>query len=1329
MKKYTHHLLSLFLLLSWLPISAQQKKNIVITDAGTLLNIDSLNNYYQTAHLGPQLPSLNACPSTNNLATPMNQNNGQRGIMFDITAITCVTIRCFEGNFATGTTGVQIWYRPGTHVGFANSSIGWTLLGTANAVVGAGNNLFTAIPIPINVTINAGATAAFYITRTTAGGPLVNYTNGTALGNVYSSDANIQVKDGTGKDFSFGASFSPRRFNGRIFYDVGSTVVNVGAVVGTTPACSGTQQTFSVAPVAGATTYNWTVPAGSSIVGGVGTNSITVNMGTNSGNVCVAPVVPCGIVTPSCFSVTVVSNQTVIPTASPASVCSGNSSQLNVPTGTTFSWSPAVGLSCTNCANPIATPTATTTYTVTTNTSGCIGTGTTTVNVLQNPTPLANNTGPFCAGSTINLSASGGTTYSWSGPGGFGSLNQNPAIPSSATTMSGTYTVIATVGTCTASTTTSVTVNALPNVSVNSTAICNGQATATLTANGALNFTWSPGASSTGGPSVTASPTVTTQYTVTGTDGNNCSSSAVSTVTVNILPPVTVNSPSICPGATATLNASGALNYTWSPGTSSSGGPSVTATPTVTTQYTVTGIDGNNCTNTATATVTINTLPTVSVNSPSVCPGSPATLNASGATTYNWSPGTSSATGQSVTASPAITTQYTVTGTDNNNCTDTAIATVTIYPALVISAGADDTVCLGASIPLNAIGATGVSFTWNPGSLSGASQSPIASSTQTYTLSGIDQNGCSGTDSVLITVPPQFTLNAAGFTASCNGTCDGQAVVIPSPNTGPFAQYTYVWSNNATTPSALNLCAGNYTVDVSDAAGCVNSASVIVNQPSSIVANSSNVTPASCNTSCDGSALITANGGTGALNFNWSSGATGSNPTTFCAGSYTCTVSDANGCSVTVPVVITQPSAISVTIPSVNTICIGQSANLTANANGGNGGYVYTWTGGTTPNNSISVSATPTVTSTYTVSVSDVNNCPAGTATVAVTVSAPLSVLANTLNPSICAGASTNLSASANGGNGQYSYSWSGGTTPNIGSVVSGSPNSNTTYTVTVSDGCGTPPASTTVQVNVNPLPVLSISSSQTSGCAPMCVSFTLNSNPPASVVNWTSSLGQTATGAPANFCFNAQGNFGATVNVTDVNGCQNTFTNNNLLTLYSVPLAEFSYSPDSPSDVNPLVSFTDNSIGNGINSWDWNFGTGASNFQNPQFEFPGAGTYTVTLTVSTQSGCIDSVAHIIEVKSDFSFYVPNAFTPNGDGLNETFYPQGFGFSEEGYQFSIFDRWGNLVWSTNKVGDFWDGVASGGTELVQQDVYVWKVTLKQMDGTKRNYLGHVSVVR
>src|SRR5262249_54970599 len=148
-----------------------------------------------------------------------------------------------------------------------------------------------------------------------------------------------------------------------------------------------------------------------------------------------------GIVTPSCFSVTVNSSITVTSSATPPSVCSGSASQLNATGATTYTWTPATGLSCTTCASPIATPTATTTYSLTGNSSVCTGTATTTVTVLPNPTPAANNAGPFCAGGTISPSASGGTSYAWSGPNTFTSNVQNPGIAAATTAMSGIYTV------------------------------------------------------------------------------------------------------------------------------------------------------------------------------------------------------------------------------------------------------------------------------------------------------------------------------------------------------------------------------------------------------------------------------------------------------------------------------------------------------------------------------------------------------------------------------------------------------------------------------------------------------------------------------------------------------------------------------------------------------------------------------------------------------------------------------------------------------------------------------------------------------------------------
>ena len=1236
-------------------INAQQN-SLVLNDAGQWINFDSINNSYQVAHMSPGLPSLNACPSTNSLICPYNQNNGQRGIMFDITAITCVTIRCFESNFATGTTGVQIWYRPGTHVGFANSSIGWTLLGTTNNVVGAGVNVPTAIPIPINITINAGATAAFYITRTTAGGPVIQYTNGTALGAVYASDANLQVKDGTGKDFSFGASFTPRRFNGRVFYDVGTTNVPVGPVSGLSPVCSGTSQTYSITPVAGATGYNWTVPAGSIITAGNNTNSITVTMGTTSGNVCVTPVVPCGIVVPSCFPVTINTSINISASAIPASVCAGNNSQLNVSGATTYTWTPTAGLSCVNCANPIATPTITTTYSVTGNSSGCIGNATALVTVQPNPVPLASNTGPYCDGATITLNASGGNSYAWSGPSSYSSTQQNPSLSSATTTMSGVYTVTATIGSCTATATTSVTVNALPAITVNSSSICLGQTTATLTAAGGSSYQWSAGTSSPSGATVTAGPLTTTIFTVTGTDINNCSNTATATVTVNALPPVSVNSPSVCPGSTATLTANGAINYTWSSGTSSP-------------------------------------------------------------------------TGASVTANPSVTSTYTVTGTDNNNCFNTDVATVTVFNGLIVDAGADDTICSGAVINLIASGPLGTSYTWNPGNLSGAIQQVPASATGTFTLNATDVNGCTGTDSVTITVPILISLNMAGFAASCNGSCDGQLVVIPNPTTGPFAQYAYSWSNGSTTPSVLNVCAGNYTVTVSDAAGCIVSDTVSVNQPSILTASAGNISATSCNGSCDGSVTITATGGVGNYAYAWSSLGTGNTPANLCAGNYTCTVSDANGCSTPVTLSVSEPAPITVVIPTVTPICIGQNVTLSANASGGNGGYTYTWSGVSSSLQSVSVN--PTTTTTYTVSVSDINSCTPGTATISISVAPPLTISANSFNPVLCAGNSASMNASAAGGNGVYNYNWSGGTTPTSGQNVAATPNSTTIYTVTVTDGCSTPAASATVQITVNPLPVLSITTSEANGCAPICVQFSANSVPAASNISWVSTNGQTANGtSPVNFCFTSAGSYGAGITVTDINGCQNTFTDNNLVTVFPVPSAAFTNDPADASELNPIISFFDISSGGSVNSWNWNFGNGqTSTSQNPVVDFGAAGEYVVSLVVTSINGCSDSTSNVIVITSDFSLYVPNAFTPNDDGINDVFTPVGIGIDQENYELSIYDRWGLKIWSTNEPNKGWDGKTLSGSDTVQQDVYVWRINLKKFNGTKKNYTGHVTLIR
>jgi hypothetical protein len=190
-------------------------QNTIIYDDG------SLHESLETPQTNKTTNVTAACPATNNLFTFYAQNNAQRGIMFDLQAINSVVIQCFDVNLAVGTTNVEIYTKAGTHVGFQNTPGAWVLVGTAVNLVAAGANLATYVPVIVNIPIATGNTQAFYITRTTAGGPVVDYTNGVLVGNLLASDANLSIFDGTGKDYPFGASFAPRQFNGRIYYNTG----------------------------------------------------------------------------------------------------------------------------------------------------------------------------------------------------------------------------------------------------------------------------------------------------------------------------------------------------------------------------------------------------------------------------------------------------------------------------------------------------------------------------------------------------------------------------------------------------------------------------------------------------------------------------------------------------------------------------------------------------------------------------------------------------------------------------------------------------------------------------------------------------------------------------------------------------------------------------------------------------------------------------------------------------------------------------------------------------------------------------------------------------
>ncbi len=180
---------------------------------------------------------------------------------------------------------------------------------------------------------------------------------------------------------------------------------------------------------------------------------------------------------------------------------------------------------------------------------------------------------------------------------------------------------------------------------------------------------------------------------------------------------------------------------------------------------------------------------------------------------------------------------------------------------------------------------------------------------------------------------------------------------------------------------------------------------------------------------------------------------------------------------------------------------------------------------------------------------------------------------------------------------------------------------------------------------------------------------------------------------------------------------------------VYPVPHADFSYSPQPTTILDPHIQFTDASNGATINSWNWSLGENAfSSMQNPSHIYGDTGTYAVQLLVTSSFGCKDSVIKFVRIDPEYMIYVPNAFTPNFDQSNDVFMAKGEGIKD--FQLYIFDRWGNEIFYSNDINKGWDGrFQSKGSEIVQEDVYVWKIELKSVKGGKEQLSGVVSLIK
>ncbi len=942
----------------------------------------------------------------------------------------------------------------------------------------------TVYPLPgvnagIDASISNGTSATLNGTVTGTGPFTYSWTPASLLVNSAVEDP-VTVNLTSTTTFTFTATINVTGCSNSDAVTISVTGGGLNASPTATPGtiCAGESVELDAAASGGSGTYTWlwsSIPAGftSTLAKPVATPSISttylvaVNDGFSTVNrqvsVTVNPTPASPSITPS----------------GPTTFCSGSSVTLISSAGTSYLWS-------TGATTQSINVTTSGTYTVRViNSTGCESLVSLPVTVTVNPLPAAptvtaSGLTTFCAGGSVTLTSSAGTTYLWSNGATTQSIN---------VTTSGSYTVrITNANGCQspASDPVVVTVNALPAAPTISASgpvtFCTG-GSVTLTSSAGTSYLWSTGAT-------TQNISVSTpgNYTVRVTNSSGCQSpaSAATIVTINPLPGVNAGSDaSISNGTSATLNGTvtgtGPFTYSWTPASllvNAAVADPVTVNLTSTTTFTLTAtINATGCSNSDAVTISVtggglNASPTATPGT--ICAGETVQLDAaasggSGTYTWLWSsvPAGFSSTLAKPTATPSVSTIYYVTVNDGFSNINRQIAvTVNALPSRpTITPSGPLTFCTGGSVTLTSSLAT--TYLWSTGA---TTRSINVTTSGNFTVQVTNSGGCESQVSEPVTVtvntiPTAPTITASGPTTICAG---GSVTLTSSPGA------TYLWSTGATTQSINVTTGGSYTVRISNASGCQSppsTATVVTVNPNPVVnAGIDAGIPNGTSTTLNGTVT-----GTGPFTYSWTPAsllvnATVVDPVTVNLTStttFTLTATiTATGCSASdaVTVTLTGGSLNANPTATPGTVCAGSNVQLDAGASGGSGNYTYTWT--SVPAGFASTIARPVavpeVNTTYTVVVNDGFNSVSRQVPVTVNALPPEPTITASGPLTFCIGGNVTLTSSSG-----TSYSWSTGvTTRSITVTTSGN------YSVRIRNaaGCLSEPSLSTT-VNVRPLP------------------------------------------------------------------------------------------------------------------------------------------------------------------------------------------------------------------------------------------------------------------
>ncbi len=591
----------------------------------------------------------------------------------------------------------------------------------------------------------------------------------------------------------------------------------------------------------------------------------------------------------------------------------------------------------------------------------------------------------------------------------------------------------------------------------------------------------------------------------------------------------------------------------------------------------------------------------------------------------------------------------------------------------------------------------------------------------------------------------------------CNQLGMGQVSVHAG---GGVTPYRFVWSNGSSDTLNDSLLAGTYTLALFDDHNCLVPDTFEIREPDKLLVRSLEFDPVSCFGYSDGRIIVHGVGGYDQgwplrndkkdtipfYEFSIDGGATFQGPDLFNtndsssfsglkAGTYSIVIKDQAGCETFGTIDITEPPVMTIDVPQDSfTLCVSNCVDLSASAGGGNsGGYTYHWSPDLPQGQSVQVC--PELPHTvYTVYASDSKFCNSPAAFVNVYLYDSLEVITSN-DTDICSGTQAQLFAEATGGDGNgFNFEWQ----PFIGLSnafvhnPSARPDQTTDFTVKVTDNCGSPSVTATVRVNVLKDPGIAFQGVELAGCEPLTVEFTNLSTLPGAECFWVFGKDTVFSCEDVDYEFENSGLFDVSLYVMTEAGCEGIFTAENYIDVYQKPLASFEMSPNPTTFLNTNITVVDRSEGE-IIDWSWQFADfGESEKRNTTFEFPeDTGSYPIRLEVVNANMCVDDTVQNLVIASEYLLYVPSSFTPNGDGTNELWKPEGIGIESDQYFVWVYDRWGKVIWESTDFYEAWDGIDPRSGEVVNQGTYTWKIITGDLQNKRERheYFGTVTVLR